>query len=72
MCRQVRGRTRDEPWSLVDFGLDLTVLKLYLDSCMQRNGMIKFLFKTKKITFSRCEKSQDSPLCVVVVVVVVF
>ena len=57
MCWQVRGITQDEPWSLVDFGLDLTALKLYLDSFVQINGMVQFLFKTKKITyiFQVCE-----------------
>ena len=57
VCWQVRGITQDEPWSLVDFGLDLTALKLYLDSFVQINGMVQFLFKTKKITyiFQVCE-----------------
>lgn len=45
-------KNRDKPWSTVDHGRDLTVVRLSLDSFMQINGIIKFLFKmNKKITY---------------------
>lgn len=45
-------KNRDKPWSTVDRGRDLTVVRLSLDSFMQINGIIKFLFKmNKKITY---------------------
>lgn len=49
-CPWVDGRRWDEPWSLGDFGLDFSAVRLSLDGFMQINGTIQFLLKPKNIT----------------------